>query len=193
MNIKKNIYNIISILTLVVMVLGSTFAYFTTSQRSSDKAINVSALDIRMDLKIIPLYNGVNLLPTNDTDIDRAFQGKCLDSCQAYTIEISNKGQAQDINGTFSIETDKLVNLKFKVLDQDNNNEIYKDITSVNIEPQSLGNTIHLNSNETKKLILIIWLSNLNEEQNNEQLGYFKGTISLNSVYGAKLTGTISN
>lgn len=192
MNIKNNIFNIISILTLVVMVLGSTFAYFTTSQRSSDKAINVSALDIRMDLKIIPLYTGVDLLPTNDIDIDTAFQGECLDACQAYTIEISNKGQAQDINGTFSIETDKLVNLKFKVLDPDNN-EVYKDITSASIEPQSLGNTIHLDTNQSKTLTLIIWLSNLDEEQNQEQLGYFKGTISLNSVYGARLTGTISN
>lgn len=192
MNIKKNVFNIISVLTLVIMALGSTFAYFTASKRSSDKAINVSALDIRMDLKIIPLYTGVDLLPTNDIDIDKAFQGKCLDACQAYTIEISNKGQPQDINGTFSIETDKLINLKFKVLDPDNN-EVYKDITSVSTEPQSLGNTIHLDTNQSKTLTLIIWLSNLDEEQNQEQLGYFKGTISLNSVYGARLTGTISN
>ena len=97
---KLNIYAVLSILTFIVMGIGSTFAYFTANMNAARGDMSVSSIKLVMELKVSPLYSELELLPTNDDDIYKAFDNKCLDlvgngACLAYTIEINNIGQEQ--------------------------------------------------------------------------------------------------
>lgn len=197
-NIKINnrIYTIIAIFTFLIMALGATFAYFSTGVNAKD-AISVGSIDIRMNLNIVPIYNGVYLVPTNDSDIDLAYQKECIDdigngACLAYKIEIKNIGDEQEILANFKIDNPELVNLKYKVLDAQNENINYKEATNATIIGTPLADSFNLASGGKKEMILIIWLSNLTTKQDEEQGQTFKGTVSVNSSSGAKLTGTIS-
>lgn len=197
-NIKINnrIYTIIAIFTFLIMALGATFAYFSTGVKAKD-AISVGSIDIRMNLNIVPIYNGVYLVPTNDSDIDLAYQKECIDdigngACLAYKIEIKNIGDEQEILANFKIDNPELVNLKYKVLDAQNENINYKEATNATIIGTPLADSFNLASGEKKEMILIIWLSNLTTKQDEEQGQTFKGTVTVNSSSGAKLTGTIS-
>ena len=60
---------IVSIITFLVILTGSTFAYFNVSTSSGEEAVGMEAamFDIRLD--ILPLYTGKPLIPTNDTDM----------------------------------------------------------------------------------------------------------------------------
>jgi len=199
MNNKDRKYNkflaVTSILTLVIMLIGATFAYFSSVVRAEDP-VSVSSVDIRINLNIMPLYNGKLLLPTNDEDINLAYQNQCIDSvgngaCTAYTIEVTNIGDAQEVIGTFKIDNEKFQNLKYMVLDYDTNN-IIKDKTSVTTEFSALGDAYSLDKGQTKKFVLIIWISNLEGKQDEEQGLEFTGIVSINSSSGVKLTGTIN-
>lgn len=207
--IKINIYNLISILTLLVMGIGSSFAYFNAqmAEVKSDE-ISVSSLKLVVNLKIIPLYTELKLLPTNDDDIYKAIKNKCFDyvgngACIAYEVEIENIGQENDGYLTFKYESNEIRNLSYLVLDDINLNDdlSLEDIKEATLQPASAaGNTdeiigngsFKMSSNQTKKVIIVLWISNLNKPQDEEQGGTFTGVISFNSSYGARITGTMN-
>ena len=82
----------------------------------------------------------------------------------------------------------------------DENDTIYLDKTSVGNgitkdlplgEHFILEDATELNS-KSKKFKLIIWLTNLEQDQNDTDAGgQFSATITFSSVYGGKLTATI--
>lgn len=200
-SLKINFSSIISILTLVVMGIGSTFAYFNASVNGAlDENISVSSIEVIMNLKIAPLYNGKAILPTNDEDIEKAYKNKCVDSvgngaCIAYVIEIENIGYEQEGVATFLAESETITNLKYMILSDSEEYEVLKPPTSAmdaTVEEQLQGIPIKLQSGENSKLIIVIWLSNLNKPQDEEQGGSFIGQASFISTTGAKITGTIN-
>lgn len=196
--IKINAYSIISILTLVVMGIGSTFAYFNAqmSEVKSD-SISVSSINLVVNLKIEPLYTELKILPTKDSDIYKAFDNKCLDyvgngACIAYTIDIENIGQPQSGYLTFKYESEDIRNLKFLILDGDDNSKVLQEPTLATSEDIVIGDAIKMESNQVKKVIIVLWISEQNKPQDYEQGGTFTGIVSYNSALGARVTGTMN-
>lgn len=196
--IKINAYSIISILTLVVMGIGSTFAYFNAqmSEVKSD-SISVSSINLVVNLKIEPLYTELKILPTKDIDIYKAFNNKCLDyvgngACIAYTIDIENIGQPQSGYLTFKYESEDIRNLKFLILDGDDNSKVLQEPTLATSEDIVIGDAIKMESNQVKKVIIVLWISEQNKPQDYEQGGTFTGIVSYNSALGARVTGTMN-
>lgn len=192
-----------SVLSMVILLIGATFSYFSVSSQSKYDAVAVEANKIRLAFSISPKYTGYKLIPTNDTDIMKAYENKCLDiynngACLAYELEISNFNNAQDLIGKINFTVENIENLSYMVLDSDDS--IYLDKTSIkgNTTEMSLGPHFILGdateSNPTsKKFTLIIWLTNLDEDQNDTDAGgTFQASISYESVYGTKLTATVS-
>jgi len=200
--IKINFVGLVSILTFIVVGIGSTFAFFTANSiGESDEYISVTSLEVILNLKIAPLYNGNPLLPTNDKDIERAYKNKCLDSvgagaCIAYTIQLENKGLAQSGLATFSATSEKINNLKYMIVTPGEDYEILKGPTKAinpSTEEQLEGGVpIELSKEDNKEIVIIVWLSNLNIPQDEEQGGYFEGQVSFTSTSGAKITGTMT-
>lgn len=198
---KFNFMGIVSILTFIVMGIGSTFAYFSANiLGSSEEYLSVSSLEVILNLKIAPLYNGKAILPTNDEDIEKAYQNKCVDyfgsgACIAYTIELENLGYPQEGIAIFSANSETITNLKYMILSSGEDYEILKGPTPA-IDPTSEeqlegGIPIKLGTETTKTLVIVIWISNLDEPQDEEQGGYFEGLVSFTATSGAKITGTM--
>lgn len=199
--IKNKFMGIVTILTFIIMGIGSTFAYFTASSAGKAKEyISVSSLEVILKLGILPLYNGKPIMPTNDTDIEKAYKNKCVDyvgngACIAYIVEIDNIGLEQEGVVVFDATSESITNLKYMVVTEGEDYEILKGPTpamNATSEEKLEGINIKLESEESKRVVIVIWLSNLNEPQNEEQGGLFEGQVSFTSTSGAKISGTIA-
>ena len=201
---KINIFLLItSMLSTFILLIGTTFSYFSTRNMSKMNALAVEAGKVRLGLGVSPLYTGYKLIPTNDSDIMTAYNQKCLDdygygACLAYEFEVYNFNLKQDVIGKIDFNVEGIENLSYMVLDE--NDTIYLDKTSVGNgitkdlplgEHFILEDATELNS-KSKKFKLIIWLTNLEQDQNETDAGgQFSATITFSSVYGGKLTATI--
>lgn len=201
---KINVFLLVtSILSTFILLIGATFSYFSTRNMSKMNALAVEAGKVRLGLGVSPLYTGYKLIPTNDSDIMTAYNQKCLDdygygACLAYEFEVYNFNLKQDVIGKIDFNVEGIENLSYIVLDE--NDTIYLDKTSVGNgitkdlplgEHFILEDATELNS-KSKKFKLIIWLTNLEQDQNDTDAGgQFSATITFSSVYGGKLTATI--
>lgn len=201
---KINVFLLVtSILSTFILLIGATFSYFSTRNMSKMNALAVEAGKVRLGLGVSPLYTGYKLIPTNDSDIMTAYNQKCLDdygngACLAYEFEVYNFNLKQDVIGKIDFNVEGIENLSYIVLDE--NDTIYLDKTSVGNgitkdlplgEHFILEDATELNS-KSKKFKLIIWLTNLEQDQNKTDAGgQFSATITFSSVYGGKLTATI--
>ncbi len=189
---------IISILTMLVILIGSTFAYFAISTSSTEGAVATEAAVINIKLDVLPLYTGKPLIPTNDSDIDIAYQNQCVDrydrgACSAYTIKVRNDGQDTEFVGTINFTLEDITNFKYLVLD--NNDNVYQSTVVVDAgNEQSLGNKFSLVSGTERTFILIVWLPNFNYEQDSDDAnGHFSATVTYTSAFGSRVTGTFSS
>ena len=195
-----------SVLSILILTLGATFSFFTVSNKSEYDAVKVEANKIELALSVDKLYTGHELIPTNDEDIMKAYQNKCLDlhnygACLAYTIEVSNFNLKQDLIGSIDFDVQGIENLSYMLLDENENVYLSKqNIENGASENLSLGDHFTLgdatkNNPSTKKFTLLIWLTNLDENQNEQDAGgSFTTSISYESVtFGSKLTGSLTD
>lgn len=195
-----------SVLSILILTLGTTFSFFTVSNKSEYDAVKVEANKIQLALSIDKLYTGHKLIPTNDEDIIKAYQNKCIDiygygACLAYTIEMSNFNSEQNLIGKIDFNVTGIDNLSYMLLDEEENIYLSKQQIENGIsEKLSLGDNFILedateNNPSTRKFILLIWLTNLDKNQNEtDASGSFTASISYESViFGNKLTGTVTD
>lgn len=110
MNEQKNqngrgiFYGVIGVATLVVAIIGATFAYFTASQ-SNNNIITGNMASVNFGLKVEPVVNPgltTGIIPMSNTMVEKAVSnsGKvCKDDngnavCQIYKITVSNSSTA---------------------------------------------------------------------------------------------------
>lgn len=199
----KSFILITSFLSILILLIGTTFSYFSISAKSELDAVLVEAEKIKLGLGVSPIYTGHKIIPTNDKDIMTAYNQKCIDdnkngACLAYGLEIFNYNKVQSVIGKIDFKVEGIKNLSYMVLDD--KNQIYLDKTSItgNTIGMSLGPSFKLNdateANPTsKKFVLLIWLTNLENEDQTEYDagGNFDATVTYESIYGGKLTATV--
>lgn len=201
---KVNVFLLVTtIFSTLILLLGATFSYFSTRNMSKMNALAIEAGKVRLGLGVSPLYTGHKLIPTNDSDIMLAYKNKCIDiynngACLVYGFEVSNFNNEQEIIGKIDFNVNHIDNLSYMVLDE--NDEIYLDKTSVSNGENvnlPLGDSFILEKatefgSTSKKFKLIIWLTNLNEAQEEvDSAGNFNAVITFSSVYGGKLTASV--
>ena len=131
-----------------------------------------------------------------------AYNRKCIDdynngACLAYTIEVFNYYKAFPITGKIDFKVKDIENLSYMVLDENNN--VYLEKTSINGETtgMSLGPAFELEDATgiiptSKKFILLIWLTNLDKDQNGTDAGgNFTAEIAYESISGNKIVASI--
>ena len=202
---KINLFLLITtIFSSVILLVGATFSYFTTKNMSEMNALAIEAVKVKLGLGVSPIYANNKLIPTNDEDIMKAYNKKCIDdygfgACLVYQFEVYNFNAKQDVIGKIDFDVNDIENLSYMVLDENDN--VYLDKTSVGNgitkdlplgEHFILDNASQLNG-KSKKFKLIIWLTNLKDVDQNDTDGggTFSSVITFTSVYGGKLTATI--
>ena len=189
---------VISVLSLVVILLGGTFSYFNATARSNENAMGLTAMTFDTGVEVTALYNSKDLIPTNDADIMTAYAQNCIDdlgygACHAYNIEVENNGLKTGYDGTIKFNLNGVENLKYMLLDENEN--VYVAGTGVVTgTDQTLGDSFELDTNESTNFILIIWLSNLENDDQSEvdAAGSFSAAVTYTSTTGTRITGTFS-
>ena len=207
-------YGVIGVATLVIAIIGATFAYFTATA-TNDTTIKGETASVGLSLEVNHLSTGATagLIPLNTSDLQKAVTGDvaatgnpkyCLDKdnntvCQIYSIVITNEGNAStSVAGTLDLEPDlvedansEFVNLKWELL---------SDATTVDNSATSYGtglNDITANTTilggQTQTWYIVIWVDNLNSPQEAIDKGHFKGTVSFNAATGTGVVGTFSS
>lgn len=106
---------IVSIATLIVAIIGATFAYFSATTESEEDAINLTAYEFKLNLSVSPIYpeGASSLIPlkpdaivegtlegeANRTNLEYALNratNPCIDDnglqvCALYKVEITNQ------------------------------------------------------------------------------------------------------
>lgn len=202
-NSKVNVFLLItSVFSTLTLVVGITFSYFSINNMSELNALAVEAGKISLGLGVTEKYTGHTLIPLNDKDIDKAYEQRCLDyynrgACLAYTLTLSNYNVAQEVETLIDFNLNEVENLSYMVLDSDGNR--IKDVTHIDSKnPNNLtlmdpfvieDGTI---APEIKEYTLLIWLTNLDRSQNDEDGGgSFSAIVTFKTTYGSRLTGTV--
>ena len=201
---------VVAVATLVVTIIGATFAYFTASV-SGNAPVNASSYKFAMSLtvsKIAPTGSGVkDLIPVNSTDVGTALTGAtnksaCVDkndyaACVIYELNFTNSGSGTvTLNGTMTPTTNEFANLKYRAASTQaglssatshalsGTNAVTTDLTNVSV-PTSGGSYY----------IMLYIENNANADQPNDKGKSFSATLTFNDATGgsnARLQATFS-
>ena len=197
MKTNKNLL-VLPILSMIVLLLGATFSFFNISAYSNEGAVGVTAAVVDIEVEVSPLYTGKDLIPMDDNLVMTGYNHNCVDdnqfgACHVYEISVINNGDGSEYSGTINFSINGIEHLNYLLLDEEDN--VYVSGTPiVSGTDQSLGNSFALASNETKKFKLVVWLSNYEDEQDDEDGGgSYSALVTYASTYGTRITGTFSS
>lgn len=192
-----------SILSTLILLIGATFSYFTVSTMSKMNAVAVESGQIRIGLGVSPIYSGHSLIPLKDEYVEKAYNKKCVDdlgrgACLAFGLEVFNFSKPVEIEGVIDFDITGIDNLSYMVLDEEGNTYLdIKHIDSSSSNKLSLGDKFVLDdatnvSRTSKKFILLIWLTDNGEVQDETDAGgSFHADVTFSSTYGGRLTGSV--
>lgn len=209
----KHFYIVVIIFMLVICTIGFTYAYLTFNVRSNnDVSTFSSGYDVSM--RITPIYNDFPLIPMDNSDVMKGINNQCKDkfnrgACHLYNIHVYDfDSSVSAISGTINTKLNNIVNLSYMVLESvsydisnDNNclsvsNKNYcigksSELIIENVD-MSLGDNYSVFGLDDKDLLLVIWLTNLDESQNSYDVGDFNSLITIYlGGNGGEISGSI--
>lgn len=181
------------------MIIGSTLAYFSFRTTSDKNVINASSLkDSSVTISVSQVSGGGDLFPLKDDDIMKAYNRNCVDdngnmACNKYAVTLNNTGNSNYLDGKIKFNTsNNLVNLYFMMIDS--KGKVYVPTTKIeNDKYYNIGKSLKMKENSDFSYTLIVWLRNLDENQNSEMNGNYKGTISYNTITDKRLISEIES
>lgn len=197
---KRNIFfSCLYILSFIIMIIGSTLAYFSFRTTSDKNVINASSLkDSTVTISVSQVSGGGDLFPLKDDDIMKAYNRNCVDdngnmACNKYAVTLNNTGNSNYLDGKIKFNTsNNLVNLYFMMIDS--KGSVYVPTTKIeNDKYYNIGKSLKMKENSDFSYTLIVWLRNLDENQNSEMNGNYKGTISYNTITDKRLISEIES
>lgn len=197
---KRNVFfRCLYILSFIIMIIGSTLAYFSFRTTSDKNVINASSLkDSSVTISVSQVSGGGDLFPLKDDDIMKAYNRNCVDdngnmACNKYAVTLNNTGNSNYLDGKIKFNTsNNLVNLYFMMIDS--KGKVYVPTTKIeNDKYYNIGKSLKMKENSDFSYTLIVWLRNLDENQNSEMNGNYKGTISYNTITDKRLISEIES
>ncbi|MBR3162451.1 MAG: hypothetical protein IKF19_06960 [Bacilli bacterium] len=209
---KKITYVATIIIVLILSILGSTYAYLTASTASVPNSIQAASNAYTLSMNITPLYNNFRIIPMNDADFLKALNNNCKDkynrgACSAYKININGYDtKLNAISGKMNVTLSNIENLSYAFLEKKDEvinddicvtieDDIYcitKEATPVVEEDDLPFGSYNIANTTDKDFLLVLWLTNLNESQNDFDLGDYNATITFLMGDGGTITGNIA-
>ena len=206
-NGKGIFYGVIGVATLVVAIIGATFAYFSATA-TNDTIIkgNAAQIGLNLDVTKVSTDAAAGLIPMNDADVSKGLEGDaatgskmCVDKngntvCQVYQITVTNNGTATAVvNGTLNITGATFANLKWQLLNGTESESLTTTTTYNPISTTTLDTGASLTASGSKTYFVMIWISNLSSDQSSADTGSFTGSVTFNSADGAGVSATFSS
>lgn len=209
-------YAVVGVATLVVAIIGATFAFFSASATvtGNENITGTTAEAVSLGVavaKVNPTSAELNgklerLVPLNSADdMGSALSNGCIDdngytACQVYSVTITSTG-AEKVIATPTVQlAGTFTNLKWQLLTGASKTDFALDGTFNAVEnttSKALGN-VEVTSAAPKVLYFVVWLENLNESQNAEAGQTYTGTVTVNATdaignaIGGQLSATFS-
>lgn len=214
---KRNfrlLYGAFAIIILSITTIGATYAYWTASTQSASNSIMTESTIYSISMDIQPLYHDFSIIPMDDEDTIKALANKCKDkydrgACSAYTIRVYDYNENLDfISGYMDITTNNMQNISYMVL---RISDVYEEGKCVTVDDEeiycltknatpmgdgvmlSLGDSYDVKGMSDTKFILLMWLSNLKESQNNIDIGSFEAVVTMQAGNGGQIKGSIAS
>lgn len=192
-------YAVVGVATLVVAIIGATFAYFIASATNDTDLKGTTASGASLAIAITKVSDEAtakNMIPMLSTDLQKGVTGtaskSCIDAngntvCQVYKVTVTNgsKDIGLNVKGTMNLGS-TATNMKWQVLTDATT--VNKDATTV---AQGTDGVITANQALTASgtasgshdFYLVIWLDETNAPQDADDAGKtFNGTITFNGV-----------
>ena len=209
----KALYIVLASFTLAIVTMGSTYAYFTATTSSVENDIQTGSTSFSISMNITPIYSDFSVIPMNDVDAMKALKNECKDkynrgACSAYLINVFDYSEDLGfISGKMDILTNNMQNLSYMVLEEqdeyteENCIELDEKNYCIAVETTHMGTGENLSLGDSydvlglpeKNLLLVIWLTNLNTNQNATDIGNYNATITIFAGNGGMISGTIAN
>lgn len=200
-NGKGIFYGVIGVATLIVAIIGATFAYFTATA-SNETTIQGNAASVGLKLDIVHVSTAANkgLVPQKEAALSSAMKGvdstagaddACVDAngntvCQVYKITVQNTGTAEaKLNGTLDLTKNSVTNLKWAIVSDFDSNP-----TTSTPSGSSLGESVTLGASASQEYYVVIWINETDAPQ--EDSGNFTGTVAFNAADGSGVTSTFT-
>lgn len=199
-------YGVIGVATLIVAIIGATFAYFSVNAsitNNSDIAgstVELSDTTIAGTLtRVTP--STVSMVPLKTEELQKGITGegnqKCIDEngakvCDIYTLTINNTSNAPvSLAGNLNITATDMADLRWSLLESPDSatGATAKAVSDTVI----VANELLAAKNGTKTYHFVIWFNETDLEQNTQAGKSYTGTVSFTAANGGKITAQFSS
>ncbi len=199
-------YGVIGVATLIVAIIGATFAYFSVNAsitNNSDIAgstVELSDTTIAGTLtRVTP--STVSMVPLKTEELQKGITGegnqKCIDEngakvCDIYTLTINNTSNAPvSLAGNLNITATDMADLRWSLLESPDSatGATAKAVSDTVI----VANELLAAKNGTKTYHFVIWFNETELNQNAQAGKSYTGTVTFTAANGGKITAQFSS
>lgn len=188
-------YAVVGVATLVVAIIGATFAFFSASVTNDKKVTGTTATGANLSLTIERVSDeatAANMVPMLDTDLQKGVTGEggksCVDKngntvCQVYKVNIANGSSITvNVKGTMTLNGGGATNMRWQVLT--NATTINEGATTTNAGSEGVIVAKQaLTATSNQDFYIVVWLHETNSDQTDPDAGKtFTGSITFNGV-----------
>ena len=198
-------YAVVGVATLVVAIIGATFAYFSATATNNDTIVGGTATGNNIALAVTPIApvteaktRTENMIPMLKENLQKGLTGtggkSCIDAngntvCQVYKVTVTNNGAtAVKLDATLNLETAKGTgegsgtNMKWQLIEN-----ATTEGTVGTMKPQGtaalFADDLSLAASGTKDYYIVVWLLETNGPQDSSDAGInYTGTVTVNAV-----------
>lgn len=199
-------YGVIGVATLIVAIIGATFAYFsvnaniTNNNGISGDTVNVSDTTITGTLtRETP--STVSMVPLKTEDLQKGITGEggqqCIDKngakvCDIYTLTINNTSSAPvSLTGNLTITATDMADLRWALIESTTSatGATAKEVSDTVI----VANEVLAATTGTKTYYFVIWFNETDVDQNTQAGKSYTGTVAFSAANGGKITAQFSS
>lgn len=190
-------YAVMGVATLVVAIIGATFAFFSAT---ADVEGEITGEAATVDLSVVITKESTDatgkLVPQLDTTIQTAVTGSegksCVDGsgntvCQVYSIAITNGGtSAIDVTANLAF-TGTYKNLKWGKGTTATSGFGTVNTAVIENSPTDLTDTdghVVIGASQTQTYYVVVYISETGSPQQDDDKGIFTGAVTVNTVGG---------
>ena len=204
---KKLILSILLTLTIIVIAIYATYAFFSATVNSTGQQITGSSDNLNFSVNANEIHKATQLIPVSENDVDTAVNkasNNCIDTenkdlCSMYEVTVQNTGTNLSLYGFVRTNTSTYTtnNLKYKVYTK--TGSTYTAITDATSVSNESGNSVYfkknnvnyttsLSTNQEQKYYVVFWINEVNEDQNDDQNKDYSCKFGFEGSDGAQLS-----
>ena len=199
-------YGVIGVATLIVAIIGATFAYFSVNASITNNSDIAGSTVELSDTTITGTLtretpSTVSMVPLKTTELEKGITGEggqqCIDAngakvCDIYTLTINNTSKAPvSLAGKLTITATDMADLRWSLLESPTSatGATAKEVSDTVI----VANELLAAKTGTKTYYFVIWFNETEENQNTQAGKSYTGTVSFTAANGGKITAQFSS